>query len=249
MQDRTDRDRRAPYTGRFADSGAAAPARGEAPARPAQARSGATDARSRFTGEQTRIASAGAQPQRRPSGFAIPEETKRRPAPAPQSPKEEEDSEKKPRRFPLSLRKSKEEQSDKSPTKRSQVKKLSWKKKLLIALAVLLVLLGIFLLIFGRGGGTYHQLPRIERGGESAYEPEQGGETEAGNSGETGETEYLVNPDAANGDSGEVDLSQYLVTPEPGVDLSQAAAAAGAELDATSGEGGAEADAAGEDGA
>lgn len=239
MQDKIPRDRRVPYTGRFADPGEAAPARRYAGARPAagdaQPRAARTAPRAAGTTirdayAQSRATSERTQPQRRPSGFAAPEEAKRRPAVAPQADDSNAARAEKPKRFPRLFRRSGEARGDNSPTKRSQVKKHGWLKKLLIALGILLALALLLALIFGRGDETYHQLPKIERGGDSAYEPEQGAESGAA---ETGDAEYLVNPGAdSEGGSGDVDWSQYLVTPEPGADLSQAAAAAGASLDA-----------------
>ncbi len=228
MQDRNPRDRRAPYTGRFASPGEAVPPR-------ASARPEADGAYTRSATARDASRSAGAQPQRRPSGFAVPEDERRRFSAA-EAPKEDGAPEKKPGRFKLFARRSREEGGGKSPTKRSQVKKLGWKKKLLIALVMLLALFLLLVLIFGRDDGTYHQLPRIERGGDSAYEPDQSPSPEGSDTGAAGETEYLVNPGAAGAGSGEVDWSQYLVTPEPGQDLSAAAAAAGASLDAAAGE-------------
>lgn len=106
-------------------------------------------------------ASTGTGPSRRPSGFAAPEVPKRAPEPRP---KAQEENAKRRRWF-----KRREKPAN---NKRGEAKRGAWWKYLLIALALLLALVLLLTLIFG-GNKTYHQLPRVERGSDSAYAPEE----------------------------------------------------------------------------
>lgn len=222
MQDKTPRDQRVPYTGRFADPNSGARKSGFEPARPRAA----SDA------------------PRRPSGFAAAEPAKPRPA-APSKADEGAKDEKKAGLLKR-LRKFREERPEKPGkirNKRSQMPRLTWWEKLLIGVIILALLIILLALIFGGDAKTRHQMPRIERGGDSAYEPEGGATLDPDAT--VDYSQYLATPtpeagaeeNSAGSDlSGGPDLSQYLVTAQPGQSISDAAAAAGAGYAAENGD-------------
>ena len=115
------------------------------PTAPSQAR-GATSANAR---------TASAQSQRRPSGFAAPEPPKRRAAVQSAQPKRD----KKPK-HEWKLR-----------NKRTQSKRMDW-KKLLLAIALIVALLTAAVALIFNGKSVHHDLPKVTRGDEATPEPE-----------------------------------------------------------------------------
>ena len=122
---------------------------------------GSTDGTARRTAAAARARAAGAQGEHRPSGFAPVQ--KKRTAAKPASSKAAAKS-KKPE---------KQEKQKPLHNKRTQSKPsfAPWLKALLIGIPALIVLFVIFVLIFGGGGGTYHQLPKVERIESESFSP------------------------------------------------------------------------------
>ena len=124
----------------------------------AQARTAAS-ARSRTSG-------AGAQTAHRPSGFAPTASQKRQ---APKKPEPAKAAAKPKREKPIHNKRT-----------QSRHRLALWQKLLLIGIALLVVFIAVIVLIFGGRGGTYHQLPRIERKGPSEFMPEATNEIDDG---------------------------------------------------------------------
>lgn len=219
MQDKTPREQRAPYTGRFADMNSGARKRGI---------------------ESARLRAASDTQARRPSGFDDTEAVKRRAYVS--SKAADEGANKKKSIFLRLLRREKPEESEKIRNKRSQLPRLSWWEKLLIGVIALALIVLILTLIFGGKGKTYHQMPRIERGAD--YEPAESTLPAGEGSATIDYSQYLTTPTAESdgqqvqsggGAADGIDYSQYLVTPKPGESIGDAAAAAGANYEATGG--------------
>ena len=145
MENKTPQNRRTTSASRFGSVTNNAPRRTAAPAR-------------------TRVAGANAQSGRRPSGFAPAAPERRRTPAKPAAAK------------PAAARTVKRpEHQEPIRNKRTQRRRELplWQKLLLIGVPALLVFIVVIVLIFGGDDGTYHQLPRVERGTSSAFEPEE----------------------------------------------------------------------------
>ena len=124
---------------------------------------GSTNGAARRTAASARARTAGTQGGHRPSGFAPAPAQKRRteakPAPSKTNKKLQ----------------TPEKQKKPLHNKRTQPKRsfAPWQKALLIGIPALIVLLIVFVLIFGGSDTTYHQLPIVERNGSSAFTPDE----------------------------------------------------------------------------
>ena len=125
--------------------------------------SDSTGGAARRTAASARARAAGAQGGHRPSGFAPAAPQKRRPEAKPA-----------PKKAKAKIQRS-EKREKPLRNKRTQPKRsfAPWQKALMIGIPALAVLLVIFVLIFGGGNGTYHQLPKVERGSSSAFTPDE----------------------------------------------------------------------------
>lgn len=150
MENKTPQNRRTAYSGRFGSVTESAPRRTTAPAR-------------------SRTAGMSTQSGRRPSGFAPAAPEKRRTAARPTTAKP---ASAKPAAAKAPRREKRQEPIRNKRTQRRRDLPL-WQKLLLIGIPLLLVFIIVIVLVFGGDDGTYHQLPKVERGSSSAFTPEE----------------------------------------------------------------------------